>query len=105
MIHKKYIVDDGAAFDIVSYPEIAEELKACRERLGNEVCPVGADMVISYNRHHKLRKVWVDEHGDFAERLLIFFGKNTYTASLFAATGSNSLFLGSLETYVKQQFL
>lgn len=105
MIHRKYEVEDSTVFEIAHYPEMAEELQACKERLNTSSWPFGSDMVISYNKDHKLKKVWVEDHGDFVDRLLTYFGKNTHTASLFAAGKGNTAFITGLEAHIKKQLL
>lgn len=105
MIHRKYEVGDNTVFEIASYPEMVEELLACRERLNTSSLPCGWEMVISYTKDHKLKKVWAEAYGDFTDQLLAYFGKNTHIASLFAAGKGNNVFINGLEACIKTQLL
>jgi hypothetical protein len=102
LVHKIYIVDSDAKFDIVDYPEIADELTIIKKQLVNDLPSMPyTEMIISYLTTHSVKKEYVLAKSLFMDKLIAFSRNTVHIEALFAACKMNKVFLNAFETHLR----
>lgn len=102
MTYTSYKVGDNTDFDLSNYPSLSQEISKIKTDTENVSHSFKTEILISYAKDHCLKLEWLKENPEFSGLITSGALKIGNIESLFAAGRNNSMFVGQLESYIRE---